>query len=274
MKKICLFFILIALGEVQYLYAQDSLLAKEGLFCVTSNYGRKDSVFVNLVWFRDSVAIHEGKMFIHADFDSFQLEGYELYKYSFNNLRNSICQDYHSFTDTASVICSYQLKPGDATGWYTYTSRDNSPIENFQVISDTIIDGNLYKRVKYTSKIESSNYLSEEYYYLSNKMLKSNLFIVHRGIEAMLPGYTICRVVLNLVRPDTILQTTDFKILRNWLTVEERKIFEKWGANALETKLPLSSLSEVNSMPSIPIKYKDVFIKWYSTFDLKGKANP
>ena len=194
------------------------------------------------VWFKDSLVIGEGS---HVDIEQDEL-GKETWKtyvgeYTFINLKTKSFYEYLTFSDTAKIIDRYiQPEIGrNKRGWNFFSTQSIFSIENLEIISDTIIDGVVYKRVMSSKTVEVKN--PEEQKILGEKQLqtsigylrcdlKSSIYSIDRGVEKKM-GCPVIRV-------DQISPTnnswiiTEIEFLPNKLTSNEIKVFDAWEKNA------------------------------------------
>ncbi len=234
---------------------------KEGLLIHYTNLNSKE-MKENRIWFKDSVIIYEMNVNNSIEYDSdtgrVHKSSYDVYKYTYLDLRTLKCQDYTYFSDTATVVCNYHLKPDEGIGcWDFYSDNskhnitDNLPLNR---IPDTTIDKQNFYRMKV---IDTFGFI---FIYYFNCNIKKNIFSFNKLLDNRDPGCIITRIEIidsKSVFPKTVFE---YKIVEEKLNCEENKIFKKWERNASETKLPVNSLKEVSA---IPIPMPESFKKFY-----------
>lgn len=209
------------------------------------------------IWFQDSCVIYEVKVVhINTNYsgnDTIRAESYDLYKYTYLNLHTLSCQDYYHLSDTALPFSNYFLKSNEGIGWSFYEAKKVTDLSGEKSsLPDTIIEGKMCKRIKYTNNNNSDGY--EYVYYLDCNVL-NNIFHINRSLDELNPG---CKVIRSELRGDLnspLKMIFDVNILSDKLTPKERKIFKKWGENASSTKLPLLTYREVKKKYLPPPKY-------------------
>lgn len=256
-----LFFLLLISCLLPEVSSAQSKNAKSGLFYYVSDLARKDSVFIHKIWFHDSVLIQEEYVFFECGLnDSIIHEGYEPYKYTYYDLRTKKCQDYFSFSDTASVECNYIFGPEVPSNLYGGLNWEGR--QRTEYVKDTLINNRAIKVIKLVEVRPGYNYRYEENYYFQKGALRSDVINLDNVIKRLfpekrlLPEYNLIRID-NITYPEKIMMYADYYIVRDALSVEELKIFDRWKKNATETKLPVISMDEVLKMPKVPIRYKD-----------------
>ncbi|MDB5202030.1 MAG: hypothetical protein JWQ27_1439 [Ferruginibacter sp.] len=209
---------------------------------------------INKLWFKDSMIICAARAYRKEELnDSVIYEGYDLYKYSFLDLKTMRCQDYYNFSDTARPFTNYILhkEKGEAVGWGFY--NDNSfenRADSLISLPDTTIDGSIFKRLKTVNMYKP---FKDEYIIYFKCPAKQSMFSLDRRLEKKYPNCKIVRT--DLVDSNAVIGATfEYAIERENLTANEEKIFRKWKENAATTKLPVISFKEVHQIPYFPHK--------------------
>ncbi|MEO6670792.1 MAG: hypothetical protein ABIN36_15035 [Ferruginibacter sp.] len=198
------------------------------------------------IWFMDSCVIYEMKVINtvtnHTNRGISEKHSYDLYKFSYLDLRNLNCQDYYHFSDTALPVCSYKLKPIEAVNWNFYAKRPDVDLNGLQqVLSDTIINNISLRRIKFS---HSADGYTDEIIYYQDCNTKQNIFHINPSIDELYPN---CKIVRSESRGDITSKLTwvfELNMLSENLTTNEKAIFLKWGKNAQSTQLPVISLQE------------------------------
>lgn len=225
-------------------------------FDSTSNFMLPNN-FESKIWFKDSCVIYEVKMLTgvtnYTETGMERKEGFEFFKYSYLDLRTLRCQDYFHFSDTALPVSNYQLQKSEGINWkFYYEENQNDLAGTRSTLSDTLINGHLYKRVRLVNKGDRGAYTTT--YYLEHHT-KSNIFHINRALDNAYPD---CQVVISEMKNDVngpMKSVFRIEIVREKLTDRELKVFEKWQQNIETSKLPLLSLDEVNRIILPPAKY-------------------
>lgn len=196
------------------------------------------------IWFQDSVVIYEVKSLIivanHTDTGVIRKESFETYKYTFLDIRNLICQDYYYFSDTATPICTYKLRPEEMVVWNFYSIiKSTRRNEKSSVLPDTIISNKSYKRVC----IINTEVGYQTTYYLDCSS-QENIFHLNPQLDLIYPG---CKSVRSEFRDrdDPLTSVTEINIVSESLSSSERAVIAKWQKNAQNNKLPELTLNEV-----------------------------
>lgn len=188
--------------------------------------------------------------------DSIVLKGYDVYKYTFFDLITRRCQDYLSFTDTATVIANY-IVPKDSVPGINFRQEMSRSLDSMKILADTVVDGKLYKRIRYTVTWPEITSPYEETYYLLPGALHWPKNIIYKKLQTLIPGGIVERVDMHQLPPIEMRATNTIHCERNYLTPEEETVFKKWQQNALETKVPVTPAAEVLSRFWPPIKYRN-----------------
>jgi len=234
-----------------------------GLFHYVSNFGVKDSIYTHRIWFSGNAMIEECYLFLTCGLgDSVIHEGYEAYKYTYFNLSNNRCQDYFSFSDTASVECNYRINPLTIPPNDIFRKLIRKGWETKEEVRDSLLQGQPARIIKLTEDNAPYGYRIEENYYFQKGVQISSIINFDSIVSDRFPGkklpegYSLVRVD-NITYPQKAEMYSDYYIARDSLTEKELKIFNQWEKNAAETKLPLISEAEVMKMPKVAIRFKD-----------------
>ena len=194
------------------------------------------------VWFKDSCIIYELRINYETRDQSLEQttikKSYPVWRYVYLDLRTMICQDYSSFKDTAMPYCNYFLKPTDISSvWEFY--KNEKRYNSLDVITDTVINNTVFKRTKMFYNTPAKYY---SIYYL-NCNAQKNMFDLDKSLNEMFPD---CKTMMiegfNL--NGKLQNRTEYKIISDTLTADEKKIFQKWQQNACKIQLPLLSYEE------------------------------
>jgi len=196
------------------------------------------------IWFKDSSVIIEvrGDNTVYED-DILIHRGYDVIKYTYLDLRTMRCQDYFSFSDTASPVYNYKLiNKDDVIRWDFY----NYPriTEKINALSDSVVDGILYKRLK-TYKRFPEGY---EYIYFMQKISRPNIFHLDKLKDSLNPGWKVLRIDM-VDSSSKWITSTKFNVVNTKLSKNEENIFEIWKKNASEIKLKEVSFGESLRIP-------------------------
>lgn len=207
-------------------------------------------------WFLDSAIIFEQKAYISASLDDTLIlkNQFEVYKYTYFDLRTLRSQDYLSFTDTATIVNNYVVQPGESPSPNFKFGKLLGSLDSIKVITDTLINGERYKRIQKVINVPEHPYLCEQtYYYLCDRP-----FWNIKQSDERFPGCMCVRQDIHEIIPKPSLYVIECRIVSTSLTKEEENIFRAWCKNARNTKLPLHTLEDVKKNEiMIPLKYKD-----------------
>ena len=232
---------------ISHLQAQNSL--KEGLAIITSGIGNIDSfpatdVYTDTIWrtdekiwFKDSLIIIEQKRFQNTFTDEeVRLSDVVFCKYVFIDLKTLNSQNYGTFSDTATPYSNYKYK--NIYIWNFFKEKNNSAKKlnsPFKILPDTVINNKVIKRVR--EYIDSLPFLKYSIYY-ADCNIKPNIFQFNPYIDDLLGG---CKTYLNewYYKDDRNKSITMYRIEKEKLSPEEKRVFSAWEKNALTIKLPL-----------------------------------
>lgn len=193
------------------------------------------------IWFKDSCVIFEMKELRMTENTtskgSVVKRSFDLFKYSYLDLRTMKCQDYSNFSDTAMPFNNYQLEQGESPSVVFYANKRKIEISDSSInMTDTTIQNKVLKRIKMVHIYDSTSY---EYVYYIDCNIKKNIFHINISIDEMFPG---CQVIKSESRANlntNLKNIFEFNMLKQKLSSTEAKIFDKWQRNAIQTKLPL-----------------------------------
>ncbi|RYY50829.1 MAG: hypothetical protein EOO06_02655 [Chitinophagaceae bacterium] len=215
-----------------------------------------DSSELNRLWFTDSAIIYELKVDIEMDeTDSTVYRGYDVYGYRYFDIPSNTYYEYNSFTDTASVTCKYLDEERFVGGFF---STKNKPLPGaFIVMSDTTINGEIFKRVKFTQSSPEFDMITETIYYFASSGYKSDLFGLLTAFNSLVPGCAFRRVELTSYSSGQVKSGFgNYEIVRSFLTKEEEKIFSRWKKNTMDKSIPMSTVADMQQLPISPIKFR------------------
>lgn len=214
------------------------------------------------IWFKDSCVIYERKMFIssetqYSDTTIINSDTYEVFKYTYLDLRNLHCQDYYNLNDTAKPFCNYFLKPDQIIVWQFYAEKKNQDITEKMIdIGDTVIQHQHFKRIKTVNKYGTSG---DEYVFFQNCNNPLNIFHINKTLDEKFPHCPVTRS--ELIDSNSVVKVSfEFRIVESSLSDGQKKIFLNWGENAKKSYLPLLSYDEATAncriLPKSPIQKK------------------
>lgn len=232
-------------------------ITKEGLLHLFSD-AASDSLTLNSMWFKDSAVIYESKGFYHFETgDSVINKGYDVYKYIYFDLKTGKAQDYYSFTDTAAVAHNYIISREKETGWNYFKGENREDLTTIELIPDTLLEKENFKRIKFRQSDSLYNYRAEIIYYLSCNSFTTDIIHINKVIESMFPGCMISRIEYITLSPQLFKSLGECKLVRTKCTEEENRIFAQWKKNAEQTTMPVLTYEEVRKMPGNPLKFKN-----------------
>jgi len=172
--------------------------------------------------------------------------GYETLKYTFVDLKSRHCQDYVQLNDTSKPFCNYFLKETEGIdNFFVEKNAVNKEKWTYppQVISDTIIANNNYKRGRMYFKADSMNMTYCDYYF--DCKLKVGPIHHNKLYDSLFGGCVNFRV--DFIMPGYPTQIFKFSLERDKLYKSERRLFTKWNKNAKNIKIPLVSYEKSRS---------------------------
>lgn len=184
----------------------------------------------SLIWYQDSFAIEEIKL-IKFDTDSkgVQTRNDVMMRYTFIDLRSHTLYDYSSFSDTARLIKTYSqpdsMQVDGGTNFY-YTGKRFR--ETPEVLQDTIIRKEVYKRMKFTlvehdpKNVYTIGYLRCD---------KPSIFSFEKKYSDSL-GCNMIKLEAFNRKTNEMLMSTEFNFIRDTLSFEENKVFDAWISSA------------------------------------------
>lgn len=194
------------------------------------------------IWFKDSLVIYEcktlfGNSIITDDGEMTRTESHDVTHYTLLNITNMTGQDYKTFTDTSQPFCNFKLDSLDFISWKFYNSSGLHKLhEPHQKLTDTIIKNRVYSRLKYIDKIDT---LINEYVYYVEENSPKSIFHINASIDNSLPNANVTRLDLKGDQKSPAKIILEFRIMQQGLNEIEKSIFNTWGKNAAETKLPV-----------------------------------
>lgn len=195
------------------------------------------------VWYLDSTVIIEYKTIVFDMGSSpFKEPAYlRTDKFIYFDLTTNRCQDYKSFNTISPPVSNYQLKPNETLVWDFYTYDTLSIYKgSYQLIADTTIDDNQYKRIYFEK--QSPHYTFKRICYLTNN-ISNNIFHLSRNIDSIFQ-------LLRYVRYEDYLNNKleavcYYEQVSSKLSSYEAAVFRKWRLNGIHIKLPLQTKDEV-----------------------------
>lgn len=208
------------------------------------------------IWFKDSILIfspiaHYGQQ----NSDTVLIQGQYPTKYIYYDLRTHMCYDYYRFATDNFFNFRYNAAVDSLPIAWLFR-KDGYDTKGMQMLPDTTLRGIVYKRIMrsyeriiYPEKLETI-------FYLNNSLPVFRFLQTFSQIEEQFPGYHIQMIEDKYFYPVNLSTFRNYDLARTYLTSQELAIFEHWGKNALDTIVPLSSLSVANShynnLPIIP----------------------
>jgi hypothetical protein len=271
-----LFFVFILYSCVNKTYLKRGLISQNRYFTnVTDSTILPDfDKLESKIWFSDSCVIFEMKVINdsinYAPKGTLRKYSYELFKYSYLDLRTLKCQDYLSFSDTALPINNYFLRDSEVLSWRFYSEKRAQDVNGeITSLSDTIVGNRFFKRVKIRRFINKDIGYEYHIFYLDCKA-KKTIFHINRTIDEQYPK---CQIVSSELWNDynsVNKEVFEINVLKSNLSSKEKKIFNQWGKNAKQTELPLRRYTEILSEFKYQIKGKNYIdsSKEIKAFDL------
>ena len=193
------------------------------------------------VWYMDSLIIGEGA---HVDIenDRYGNSTWKTYvgEYTFIDLRTKSYYEYLTFSDTAKIVDSYfeAAVGGNKRGWKFFSSNVLFPIEKTVNLSDTIMDGRPYKRIKTIDSVKVLNAQDQK----GNDSTQIQIRIGYIRCDLQTPIFSMDKNVekrlgCQVVRFDQIapsnqsIISTQIEFLSQPLTEKEIKVFNAWKTN-------------------------------------------
>jgi hypothetical protein len=219
--------------------------------------GRKS--FLHL-WYKDSCAIIEHRINYGTEEETatgvIRKESYPAYRFSFINLRTLQCQDYLHLSDTAKPFCNYLRKTTDRieNNFFFTTKSKYDTLGGTHIMSDTIIDGITYKRIK----ILYQNYEYEKSYSILYLDCRPNnsMFYFNKTLTDLYNGCKAFRTDFCDSTGRSVIRS-EMLTVSNKLSTSENKLFDCWKKNAAITTLPLISYSEAKEIMIFDIKHEN-----------------
>jgi hypothetical protein len=149
------------------------------------------------------------------------------------------CQDYLNLSDTAKPISNYELKTNEYFDIPLFMKKNNSGLlDSLKMISDTLVNSVAFRRVK----LDRQDGASFIYYFDCRKGL---IFDLSPNIADYYPNCEIMRTEAHIATNPKYINVTELNLIKGQLHKQELTIFQNWEGNAKETKMPVSSYSEV-----------------------------
>lgn len=193
------------------------------------------------VWYLDSLVIGEGA---HVDIEN-DITGNSIWKtyvgeYTFIDLRTKSYYEYLTFSDTAKIIDHYfeAKEGGNKRGWKFFSTNILFPIEKTFNLSDTLMGGISYKRIKTIDTLKLINTLDQKgndstqiqmrIGYLRCD-LENSIFSLDKNIEKRFG----CQVIrFDQIAPSNqSVISTQIEFLSQPLTEKEIQVFNAWKTN-------------------------------------------
>jgi hypothetical protein len=214
---------------------------------VYNNFLKKyiqDELFVPevKVWYRDSTVIMKVKGLTSTLKRATNREGTSaldsvmLMHFMYIDLKKMTFYKYLSFTDTAALIEKYTETQMDTVvngvNWKFYKkSAFVMNADSMQILPDTIIDGNLNKRIQYIVKRSDDSTKSYLMVFCFDCTKKGTIFSTSSDLS-VLSG---CPFVSSYTQISSNFPTgtaSKIEFISDKLTNEEQKVFDAWERNA------------------------------------------
>jgi hypothetical protein len=189
-------------------------------------------------WYRDSVIIQE-QVGIKLKFGSFMKEigrGVDTSSYVYIDLKKMHFYEYASFSDTATLVRSYNRIQADTISWpprWRFYKQEPtlSKIVSVSKAFDTSINNKSYSCIKVTSEYKNDTSTNLLFFDCS----KINTIFSMRFIN--LRKNEDCPMVLSYGLPaknDKWYMISKLEFTRDSLTRQELKVFKSWQQNAIK----------------------------------------
>jgi hypothetical protein len=249
-------------------YSCNSQILKSGVF----KFSTKEIYYTNSnkeiegqksflhLWYKDSCAIVEHRINYSTEDETDTgvviKESYPAYRFTYINLRTMHCQDYLHLSDTAKPFCNYLRKTTDRieNNFFFATKSKYDTLGGIHTMSDTLIDGITYKRIK----ILYQYYDYEKSYsvlYLDCRP-NNSMFYFNKTITDLSNGCKAFRTDFFDSTNRPIIRS-EMSTVSSKLSKVENSIFECWKKNGVNSTLPLISYSEAKNIAIFDIKHEN-----------------
>jgi hypothetical protein len=209
-------------------------------------YSKDSAKYIKLPQFRDRISWYKGSFVIQEVEHIYQeqdLQGNYTFtnvveRYKFINVSTREIFEYKNFSDTARII--KKCAPDDSScireTWRFWDKPDNMQEGTLRKISDTILDGIIYKRVENKRKVQTEKGELEFYqigYFRSD--LKNPLFTFNPPLSKRF-GCPMVRYDAYYIPEVYPLSYVELEYFPRKLTPEELKVFAAWERNAKNYK--------------------------------------
>lgn len=189
------------------------------------------------IWYQDSIVIEEVvRIESRTDTANKTTVSYPVEVYKYFDLVHRNWYDYRTFADTSRIVRSGILPDSlvrgtDWRGWAFYTNSVPMKSEP-EVLTDTIIGGTKYMRIKFSKLKRPSGYYGIGYLRCDNK---GKLFSLDKKFSS--------KVNCRMTRYDEFKEsglrafaTTELEFLSDTLSAYELRVFHAWKENAKKVK--------------------------------------
>jgi hypothetical protein len=201
----------------------------------TREYLKSESERDLIMWYKDSLTIKEAH---HVYFyeDSYKKKSVEVKidHYKFMDLRTREVYEYRTFSDTAKLLEKCAATDSTCIGecWKFFNDKIVIQTKNLRFVSDTSIDGIVYKRIRSIDTIRTEKGLLQSvvYGYLRCDK-KGDIYNIDAKFSKEM-GCPLVRMDYSYI-PDlypTTLYEMEFR--PGALTKKELKVFDAWEKNA------------------------------------------
>jgi len=185
--------------------------------------------------YKDSLFIEERTAIdIYTDTSGKETWKAHVQKYVFVDLPSRSLYDYAFFSDTAKILKSYTLSDSAFKnyGWDYFGTKISRFGKRTQTITDTVINGIIYKRIRNDTAYKSSK--GDDQYEITIGYLRCD----KKGLPLQFDKWQSGKIGCPVVRVDVVIPQKNVQFLTqinqvaDTLTPEELKVFAAWEKNA------------------------------------------
>jgi hypothetical protein len=195
-------------------------------------YTKEDFMPNMKIWYKGNFVIEEIRIIkIHSDNRGTDKKETPVAYYLFIDRTTKGFYHYSSFSDTARILDSYTLADTSEMrglgGWGFYKNWDVTIVGEKKFLTDTILNGNNYKRVLLNVK-EGNSILPTVRYLRCDK--KETLFKFNKSLSEEF-GCPIVRIDYLPTTENPRPSSSEIVFVRDSLLKEEKKVFDVWERN-------------------------------------------
>lgn len=203
----------------------------------SKQYTKEDIMPDMNIWYKGGLVIEEIKTIETSSDSSGRItKATPTAYYLFMDRKTKSFYHYSSFSDTARILDKYTLEDSSemrgSGGWGFYKNHTFDSVGQRQYLTDTLMNGVLYKRVHFFVK-EGKDTLSTIRYIRCDK--KETLFSFNTSLRKEL-GCPIVRIDYLLTTENPIPGMSEIVFVRDSLTSDELKVFGAWGKNIIKNR--------------------------------------